>query len=392
MAMHWDMPVPIDRLTWFREKLGMDGTGLEALEVYRSLFLAKKEAFAEDFYAYFYKIPETRLHIEHERRRGLLKNAWTGWFESLFTEGFSEAFLDSHWRSGVRHVEVNIDHRFITLGYALVRQFCQKIAKAEIPLADRQSVMEGIDKMVDFCLLIETQAFIEATTQCDLEVVKGISHQVRNPLTVIGGHIHRLKREAEPASPVHRIYDTILEENRRLERMVSDVAVYSDLFQREPELSEVSLEDLISRALRELNETAAAKQAEIDVVFGREPVRVQGDPEGLGRMFYYLLQNSLEAADREKPHIRISASLWKADPRFVEVEIFNNGTPPSREDLANLFVPFFSSKPYGTGFGLPIAQLAAKKSLGELHLEPVPDRGTRCLIKLRVSMAKALEA
>ena len=136
--MHWDMPVPIDRLTWFQEKLGIDGTGLEALEVYKSLFLARKESFAEDFYAYFYKIPETKLQIEHERRRGLLKSAWTGWFESLFTEGFSEAFLDSHWRSGVRHVEVNIDHRFITLGYALVRQFCQKIAKAEIPLADRQ--------------------------------------------------------------------------------------------------------------------------------------------------------------------------------------------------------------------------------------------------------------
>jgi len=43
-----------------------------------------------------------------------------------------------------------------------------------------------------------------------------------------------------------------------------------------------------------------------------------------------------------------------------------------------------SSMPYGTGFGLPIAQLAAKKNRGEPCLERVPDRGTKCLIQLPV--------
>jgi len=43
-----------------------------------------------------------------------------------------------------------------------------------------------------------------------------------------------------------------------------------------------------------------------------------------------------------------------------------------------------SSMPYGTGFGLPIAQLAAKKNRGELYLERVPDRGTKCVIQIPV--------
>ena len=59
----------------------------------------------------------------------------------------------------------------------------------------------------------------------------------------------------------------------------------------------------------------------------------------------------------------------RKDLGFVEVEIFNNGKSPNLEDMDNLFVPFYSSKPYGTGFGLPIAQLAAKKNMGELYLE-----------------------
>jgi len=50
--------------------------------------------------------------------------------------------------------------------------------------------------------------------------------------------------------------------------------------------------------------------------------------------------------------------------------------------MENLFVPFYSSKPHGTGFGLPIAQLAAKKNQGELYLERVPEQGTKCVIQL----------
>ncbi|MCU0596883.1 MAG: ATP-binding protein, partial [Desulfobacterota bacterium] len=60
------------------------------------------------------------------------------------------------------------------------------------------------------------------------------------------------------------------------------------------------------------------------------------------------------------------------------------GKPPNQEDMDNLFVPFYSSKSHGTGFGLPIAQLAAKKNMGEIYIERVPGQGTRCIIQLPV--------
>lgn len=109
-----------------------------------------------------------------------------------------------------------------------------------------------------------------------------------------------------------------------------------------------------------------------------------GDPEDLSRMFYYLLENSIEAVDPENPSIRIS-SRWKdSDASFAEVEIYNTGKSLTPEEMDNLFVPFYSSKPHGTGFGLPIAQLAARKCLGDLYLEPVDHEGTRCVIELPV--------
>ncbi len=56
-----------------------------------------------------------------------------------------------------------------------------------------------------------------------------------------------------------------------------------------------------------------------------------------------------------------------------------------------IFIPFYSSKAYGSGFGLPIAQLAARRSFGDVSLEPIPTKGTRCVIKLPIPVRELAE-
>ena len=382
--MKLDTPVPSARLSWFQEKLGLGDREQKCLVEHRAIFLKRKHRFSEEFFRYFWEIKETRIILDHENRGPHLKKLWEQWYELIFTEAVTPRVLGVLWRSGLRHVELNIDKRFINLGYAFVRQFFHETAKEEVPFADLHSVTTTLDKLVDFCVLIETHAYVTATSQCDLEVVRGISHQVRNPLTVIGGNILRLQKKVDPASPLHRTYDTILKENERLEAMVTDAEAYSELYQKEPAISEVSLESILSEALKGVEKARAEKKVAIAVELSAEYPDVQGDPKDLEIMFYYLLQNSIEAANAQEPFIRISSKGKEKDLGFVEIEIFNNGKSPNLEDMDNLFVPFYSSKPYGTGFGLPIAHLAAKKNMGELYLERVPDQGTKCVIQFPV--------
>jgi len=382
--MKLDTPVPFARLKWFQEKLGLGDREQESLAKYRDIFLKEKQRFSEEFFRYFWDIKETRIILDHEMRGPHLKKLWEQWYELIFTEAITPRVLGVLWRSGLRHVELNIDKRFTNLGYAFVRQFFHETAKEKVPAADLHRVTTTLDKVVDFCVLIETHAYVIATSQCDLEVVRGISHQVRNPLTVIGGNILRLQKKVDPASPVHQTYETILKENERLEEMVRDAATYSELYQKEPAIDEVPLESIISAALKGLEEARAHKRVAIAVELHPEYPDVQGDAKDLETMFFYLLQNSIEAADAQEPYIRVSSRGKEKDLGFVEIEIFNNGKSPNQEDMDNLFVPFYSSKPYGTGFGLPIAQLAAKKNMGELYLERVPERGTKCIIQLPV--------
>ncbi len=376
------MPIPYEKLNWFRSKLGLEGTGLGGLGPYVSLFREREEEFSEAFYAYFFDLPETKILLKHERRPGHLKTAWRQWYKALFGQGFSNPFMAHIWQSGMRHVQLNIDQRYINLGYAMVRQFCHDVTHAQIPAPERGRVLTQLDKMIDFCLLVETQAFIAGTSQCDLEVVRGISHQVRNPLTVIGGNIVRLKRKAEPSSSDYKIFETILDENRRLENMVIDVGVYSELFQKEPVYSNQSLKSAISTAIAKLNQAAMQRGANIELRLSEASDGVLADPTDLAILFYYVIQNSIEAIDSQDPHMLISHTNPQPGGPFVGVEIFIRGTPMKADEIEKAFIPFYSSKPQGTGFGLPIAQLAARKNLGDIRLEPVPDLGMRCIITL----------
>lgn len=380
--MKLDIPVPYERLAWFQEKLGLGEKNLEELNRHQHLFLGRKEQFAERLFAYFHEIAETRAILNHEKRAKDLKKVWAFWFGLLFEGSFTPVTLGHLWRSGLRHVEINLDKRFVNLAYSFVRQFVQEIARIELPPPRHYALLTAFDRVIDFCLLTETHAYVTATSQCDMEVVKGISHQVRNPLTVIGGNIVRLQKNAEPGSPLHKTYEMILMENQRLENMVKDAGVYSDLFQGEPLLTEVSLEEVLCQALQELEAMPEKKTARIEMGLDPNFPCVQGDPHALRIMFYYLLQNSLEAMDPRNPLIRVSSARTGLESTELQIEIFNTGKSPGPEDLANAFVPFYSTKPYGTGFGLPIAQVVARKCLGDVVLEPVPGEGTRCTVRL----------
>jgi signal transduction histidine kinase len=380
--MKIEIPVPFEKIAWFQEKLGLGRDDLRRISAYSDVFLNKAEDFAESIHRFFLEIPETGIILAQNKRSLHLKRVWQQWYELLFKDPLGEKALTYLWRSGLRHVEVNLDKRFINLGYAFVRQFFHRIAVNLAPQDDRGMLLLALDKLVDFCVLVETHAYVTASSQCDMEVVRGISHQVRNPLTVIGGNILRLQRNLEPESPLFRTYETILRENTRLEAMVRDTTVYSELYQKEPRAADCSLDLIINEALKKLDGMQEKKAARLEMALDPDVLKVRVDYQDIVTLFYYLLQNSLEGADPKNPLLRISSKPVDSEGAFVEVEIFNTGKSPSPEDMENVFVPYFSLKPYGTGLGLPIALLAARKNLGDLYLESVAGKGTSCVIRL----------
>ncbi len=376
-----DYPVPLERLRYFQEKVGLTPADLALVARHRQTLAAQHERFGAHFYDYFSRIPRTSLILEHEQTPRNLERVLGRWFERLFSDGLGEGFIQYLWDSGLRHVEVSLDQRYVNLGYTIARQFCQGVLAELIPPEDRQALGAAIDKLLDFCVLVATDSFISVTSRCDRQVIEGIAHQVRNPVMVIGGNIKRLQNQVDRSTPTFRAYQAVLEENRRLERMVRDVGVYNQLFQGDPSPQAVDLGPLLAVVLEEL--AARGHEAARDVRLDLDPGYrvVLADPGDLATMFRHLLENCLEAMDPADPRVEVST---RPSPRqgYLEVRLHNTGQAPSPEEVEGLFNPFHSTKPTGTGFGLPIASLVARRNLGGIELSAAPQGGTLCLVRL----------
>lgn len=374
--------VPFGKLRTFRKWLGLTEEDLETLAAYSNFFIRHKDEFAAYFHDFFVKIPEAKLIIEHERKEGYLLHAWANWFELLFSKGLDEGFLEYLWRVGTRHVEINLDKRFSNLGFSVVRQFCHQVVQAELPPEKAAEVLAALDKLVDFCLLVETDAYLAMTTRCDIEIIKGVADRIRNPVVVIGGNVGRLLKHVDPNDPVYPIYRFIHSQSTKCERLVSDIGTYMEVFEEEPLFERISIESLLDEVLEGLISGGRYAQPLIEKDIDAGASHILADRKDMKALFVHLIENALEALAEENRLLKISSSLEGASPHSLAIEIFNSGVPISKENLEQLFSPFFTTKEGGTGFGLAIARLAARKNMGRLRIEPVKDEGTRVVLFL----------
>jgi signal transduction histidine kinase len=377
-----ETPVHYERLLQLKDKIGIDDRDLNVLGPFADLLIARKHEFADHFYNVFHQIPEARIVLENESRPGLLKKAWADWFEMLFRTRLDKDFLLYLFRIGARHVEVNLDHRFTNLGFSVIRQFCHKVLLDEAHQDEDGVLLFIFDKLLDLCLLVETDAFIENTTRCDLEVFQGVEDRVRNPALVIGGHIRRLQRQVEAGSKEYRVYETLMAENERLERMVGDIRTYMEFFSQDVRFEAVDLEGVIAAALNRLRQEHPFRDAIVAMDLSADARLILGDPKELEHLFYSLIRNAMEAADPKDPSVKVNSGREESAPRNIEVEIFNTGEAPKPEEIEKFFTPFYSTKGSGAGFGLPMAKLIVRKHYGKIRMEPVPGKGTRVTVVL----------
>ena len=376
------MDVPFEKLLALKERLGINDELLKIVEPFRGIFITKKDDFASYLYDYFYEIPETRIYLEHYERPGFLKKAWANWFETLFSSHFDYDFFSYLWRIGKRHVEVNLDQRYSNLGFSVVRHYCYNLIRENIPYDKVFSIAEVVDRFIDFCLLVETSAYIDSMSHCDIELLKGISDKIRNRITVIGGNIKRLSKKVSPDDPGRDVYDSLMSQSASCENMVSDISRFFDIYQREFRIEEISIETIIKDTLNRLRFKDPESKTRIDISISKEAAFVLADKKGLSELFYEVLSNAFDALDPRDPYISISTSVDPSLPKRIKVEIFNKGIPLRQEDIERIFTPFYSTKPLGSGFGLPIAQVVAKKNYSKFTIESVQGIGTKVIIIL----------
>ena len=377
-------PIPWERLDFFSRRLGVD----EGLRLRLRPFAQGFQDLADEVTEYLFRsirdMTLAQIILRQHTSEQRLKNNWRGWFLRLWGEGDDHSFIRTVWRSGSLHVRYGVDHRIISMAYALVRRHLHSRIEEFVPLSDRDQVHRSVSQLLDLCLLVETDAFLHNSTHCEWEVMAGVAHQLRNPLTVIGGFAQKARREAEENSPVRRSMDVVLEQARRLERLVRNVEQYLHMLNTAPRFRSVSLSAVLEDVLERLSRESGMHPGRPHVDIPADMDQVEADPAILATGLFHLLQNAFEAAaGHAAPRVEVRSEPSSLGRPFLNLSIVNSGELPAGTDIERLYVPFHSDDPQGTGFGLPIARLAGRKNFGLTELLPGAGEITARMLLLR---------
>jgi len=210
------------------------------------------------------------------------------------------------------------------------------------------------------------------------EAAAYVSHEIKNPLMVIGGLAHQVERRLVGDQETQEKLKVIQKEVRRLETFLGDLRDFT-----RPALPVKQKIDL-NQVVREVEALMleAVKERGISLGEKLDPVPfLEADPNQLKQVLVNLIKNALEATDANG---QIFLSTGFQDGRaWFAVRDTGKGMPP--EVLENIFHPFFTTKDKGTGLGLAVIHKIITDHRGSIQVDSSLDHGTTFLIKLPLS-------
>jgi nitrogen fixation/metabolism regulation signal transduction histidine kinase len=269
------------------------------------------------------------------------------------------------------------------LGYRLAP------ARARAP-DELQYLIEAFNRMGDELAAQRARLEVSEALGAWQGVARSLAHELKNPLTAMRMAVGRLLRtgvEGLSLEDLARRGDALgLMESQidALLRMAESFSAFARL--PAPVLQPTQLRPLVAE-MCDLYQPAAP--GGIELAEGPE-VSVSADAQQLRQALGNLLKNAVEASGPADGPVKVTLSLSSGQ---AQIEVSDNGPgiakPLSGSDLAR---SFGTTKPQGSGLGLPIVAKIVHDHGGTVRIDPLPGRGTRATIALPVLTATATES
>lgn len=225
-----------------------------------------------------------------------------------------------------------------------------------------------------------SQALREEERQAWQRLIRVIGHEMNNslaPIKSIAGSLSSLvDREPPPADwrdDMQRGLAVIGSRSEALSRFMNAYARLAKLPQ--PRLAPLDVHAFVDRV------ATLEKAHRLEVVPGPR-LTIQADVDQLEQLLINLIRNGVDAARETGGGVRVGWNrLPGSSPPAMELWVEDDG--PGLSNTSNLFVPFFTTKPGGSGIGLVLSRQIAEAHGGSVQLENRSDRpGCRATLRL----------
>ena len=212
------------------------------------------------------------------------------------------------------------------------------------------------------------------------EMAAGVAHEIRNPLGGIKMATNLLSSsEWGGGSLSQEMARSILSGIGEIERIINSLLDFTRDTQLERgEYELVRILDPVVDAM-----AAEGRVRGIEVAYGRveRETVAAADGQKLRQVFTNVMKNALEAIDPRRPGGQVTVNLFVEVDRAT-VEVADNGVGIAPEDREKIFLPFFTTKPSGTGLGMSIVKKIVDLHGGDIVIDSASGRGTRVRISL----------
>ncbi|MCI0471363.1 MAG: ATP-binding protein, partial [Candidatus Aminicenantes bacterium] len=174
------------------------------------------------------------------------------------------------------------------------------------------------------------------------EMSASMAHEIRNPLASISGSVQFLRKELQLSPEYRNLMDIIVKESNRLSGSIEDFLEFTKVTPMER--TRFHLGELIG----EIMELAALNNREINIIkkIGEHDL-VDADRKKIEQLIWNLVNNSVKALNGRGV---IEINVYDRDEQIC-FSIKDNGTGIDRNDLGNIFNPFYSKFTSGIGLG-----------------------------------------
>ncbi len=208
------------------------------------------------------------------------------------------------------------------------------------------------------------------------QIAGSLAHEIKNPLSVIRMNMELVEEDLEESETLRerRVWtklQTVHAQCQRLEKLLNDFMKFARL--RDLELEIGSLNRQITLVLDMYEAQARAQGVQINRYLDPELPAMHLDQETLQAALANLVKNALESM----PEDGELTAITRVTPVGIAMDLIDTGCGMSDNTALNMFNAFYTTKPTGSGLGLPMARKVVQAHGGRIDVQSQEAQGTK---------------
>ena len=207
-----------------------------------------------------------------------------------------------------------------------------------------------------------------------------VAHELRNPLGVINLASFNLRKKTKAKDMLKHIFN-IEKKVAESGKIINDLLVYSKM--KMPLFERTDIYSLLTDCAKTVKKHMGTKKIRFVTLLA--PVKrllIGADPQQLREVFTNIITNAYQAIENKKGTVTLKAFLKPG--KRIGISVKDTGLGINKEDMGNIFKPFFTRKTKGTGLGLVVSRDLVVMHGGTIDVASKPGKGSTFTVTLPV--------